>query len=207
MAEQTPSAPTGSGTALTQPGAGRALRAEVGLFRPAAVVLEEQRAALAAIGAKVRTQGRSDLPISMRGRSLLIGLAIDVLAHAAVATVDQCRTIVAAAEAQAAGIVAKARDDVDRLTSWLDEPGPATEEVWGDSPSDDLVMPLPSPPPLPASGFTDPDSEAGNEFFGPDATSNDDPWSFMDDDDLVGVGPSILKLVRRRPSPPRPPNS
>jgi hypothetical protein len=62
-----------------------------------------------------------------------------------------------------------------------------------------LVDRLPNPEP-PKDGLNAP-SGAADEFFESFPIADEDAWRFLDDD-LVGVGPSILKLMRRR-SPPR----
>jgi hypothetical protein len=176
-------------------------------FHPSEVVLGEQLAALKTLGRTGRTSSASNLPISMRGRSRLVELAIELLAHAAQAAEAECRAIVQAAETQGAAIVQKAHEDVDRISTWLDaESGAPTLETAAESEDQPAAV---APPAVAAqlqepSPFADPDSAAGNQFFDSPSDSDLDPWGFMDDDDLVGVGPSIMKLVRRRPSLPRP---
>lgn len=44
----------------------------------------------------------------------------------------------------------------------------------------------------------------GNTFFDSPPMAYGDPWGFMDDDNLVGVGPALLRRVLRRPAGPRP---
>jgi hypothetical protein len=142
----------------------------------------------------------------------LIALGIAVLTEAAQNAEATCRQVVSDAEAQAAAIVREARDDVARLTRGLDpSPVPAAppaptmvvekpEGLVGPQPAESTEMAQPEwPSDSRSDDMADPEAEIGNQFFDSFAQADDDPWSFMDDD-LVGVGPGILRRVLRRPA-------
>lgn len=198
-------------------------------FQPAAVVLREQVAALKELTPE-QPPTAIGLPISTRDRSRLIDLAMRVLSQAALETEAQCRRIVASAESRAAEIVDEARVEVERITSWLEEDqAPVASEgvptiegreyAWPERNAADATgaadaanavepaSPRISPMAARAPGeMLDPDSDVANDFFGSTPTSDDDAWSFLDED-LVGVGPTLMKLVRRRPPTREPPDN
>jgi hypothetical protein len=187
------------------------------------VVLDEQRAAVRTLKGRCKPYGRAtptDRPATAGDRARLMALGIELLAHAAHSTEADCRRIIGAAETHAASIVQAARDDVKRLPGWLASDHGAA-----------IADPPPSPPtPPPAAVVTvrladrrppEPRGLAtgsdgtnvadlgsgtclGDKFFDSPPMADEDPWGFMDDDNLVGVGPALLRRVLRRPAGPRP---
>ena len=195
-------------------------------FLPGVVVLEHQLSATHRVtGLAQAGQHHPPLrgqPISPPGRTRLVDLAIRVLTQSALAAEAQCRRIVADAEVQAATIVADAHAEVARLTSWLEadevqEPTSAAHPSFA-RPAEVTVArttplvpapPLPAVPPVilaaaepasvaPVAEMADPESDLANEFFEFAPSSPEDAWGFLDDE-LVAVGPSFLKIMRRRP--------
>lgn len=196
-------------------------------------LLAEQRAAVHALQSlqghhRAPRRGDSwDQPLSRSDRSRLLALAIEVLAQAARGTEAECRHIVAAAEAHAATLVQAARQDMARLTGpppppppappppRLPPPLPSRPHSKADStPAGHDVAPVvPMAPRIRVaardrgrSGGADVGTAIGfgTSFFDSFAASDrdGDPWAFMDDE-LVGVGPALLRRVLRRPAGPR----
>ena len=189
-----------------------------GRFDPAQVVMNEQRYGLLALGRLRPGTRRGQLPerqVSILDRARLIHLAMNVLSMAAAEAESECRRIVLAAEALAAELVREARNDVGQISTWLDAgaaaEGPVIERPLPLSPTTDAGFPTPvtelqpdvapSPPEL-----ADAASSAENDFFDSFHTPDEDRWGFMFDDELVGVG-ATLRRVLRRPTSPRPPRT
>jgi hypothetical protein len=182
--------------------------------------MNEQRYGLLALGRLHPGTRRGQLAeqqVSILDWARLIHLAMNVLSMAAAEAESECRRIVLAAEALAAELVREARSDVGQISTWLDA-GAATGG------------PVSERPPMPVSNTTDagfstpvtelrrPDtgpssperadaaSSAEDDFFDSFHTPDEDRWGFMFDDELVGVG-ATLRRVLRRPTSPRPPRT
>jgi hypothetical protein len=224
--------------------------------------------ALRGRGARRSRGAPADRALSAGERSRLIALGIEVLTQAALTTEAECRRIIRDAETHAATIVKSARDDMERLTGWLDidavvgrgrssadsgapgvdPPGaPAARAVVSVRLADGRPresrpdLPPPVEPPLPSQITTvgqDPGQPVrpafmqdtgqdggsllgrdlepgyeqdlgsgtglGNQFFDSAPAADENPWGFMEDDNLVGVGPALLRRVLRRPPGARP---
>jgi hypothetical protein len=190
---------------------------------PIKVVIEEQRAALRAL--ELRTRRRAPLffpglPATSSDQARLVALGVRVLGEAAGKAEVECHRILLAAELQAAEIVNQAHQDVANLTDWIEAGGhdgehPTTaESTVRHETHDHLEVPhfdehtVPDEAGAPDEVGT-PDAlwssedEMGADFFASFAEDSTDRWSFMDDDNLVGVGPALVRRLLRRPSLPR----
>jgi hypothetical protein len=190
---------------------------------PIKVVIEEQRAALRAL--ELRTRRRAPLffpglPATSSDQARLVALGVRVLGEAAGKAEVECHRILLAAELQAAEIVNQAHQDVASLTDWIEagvhdgERPIAAESTVRLESHDPLKVPPFDEHTVPdAAGASDavgtPDAlwssedEMGADFFASFAEDDTDRWSFMDDDNLVGVGPALVRRLLRRPSLPR----
>lgn len=187
---------------------------------PSAVVLEEQRAGLRALGSWSRS--RADLshewlPEATVDPTRVMMLGLQVVAEAVIAAEAECHRILVAAERDAAEIVERAHDEVAGLTPWRDgdavvdesEPLPAVENTAPDLPPPTFPPPTFPPPTVSPPAFEPAagppmtvdngwrPEEAGADFFASGGSDSDDRWNFLDDENLVGAGPLVRRLLRR----------
>jgi hypothetical protein len=125
----------------------------------------------------------------------LVALALRVIAEAVLGAEADCHQIIRGAELRAAEILQQAHEDATALNGWLVGRTPdfeASIPIAEPSQSDDTVDDTASPE-------DHSDEEIGAEFFASFADDGPDRWSFMDSDDLVGVGPAVVRRLFRRP--------
>lgn len=137
--------------------------------------------------------------VSVEERLRLVQLVLTVLAQAAQRAEDECLRIMSGAEMKAAEIVQDAHNDVAHLSWWL-QPSPATTAPGAlvdnaPHPTEARIDPSVVDDRLP-SGVQD-DREA--DFFASFSADQAERWRFMDDGELVGVGATVRKLLRRPP--------
>lgn len=156
-------------------------------FEAAVVVLEEQRAGLGVWRQKWAQLQQVGAPLSPVRRSEVMVLALRVLAAAATTTESECRRLLVAAEVEAGSMVKKARDEVAVVIGSLDDhTGPGN----GRPPGRDHDVAWPD------------EGDDGAAFFASFVPDGPERWNFLDDDNLVGVGPAFARRLRRWSSPP-----
>ena len=155
-------------------------------------MLQEQRRALRVLNLRTRCRtagpptGSAQSPAD---RSRLVDLAIRVLAEAGATCEATCHRLLTAAQREAAEITAHAhggalvdgsRSPAAALTAPV-APRPVTAQV----------------PDLSEAALSDDDF--GAEFFASFASDGTDPWAFMNEGELVGVGSALVRrLLGRR---------